>query len=144
MPTVPKFTNCAFFQCKAAKTKDSPYCIEHGGKPDIAQDRAVFNAMYKSKYWLSMRAAQLSRYPLCASCMARGIVAQAAHVDHVFPWARLGDHAFRHNLFQSLCGPCHSVKTAREKSGIFLYFTNTNTIEYKITDYPAAIANSGQ
>ena len=136
MPSLPAYNQCAFFGCKAPKIKGAQYCGDHGGKPPaMDKDRRVFNAMYKSPFWLSTRANQLSMFPLCAGCMARGIVTPAAHVDHVFPWAKIGSAAFRHNLFQSLCGSCHSHKTAGENQGICTHYLASGIKEYKITDY---------
>jgi 5-methylcytosine-specific restriction endonuclease McrA len=66
-----------------------------------------------------MRAAQLSKEPLCAGCLAGGIVTAADTVDHVFPWQQIGEHSFYRNMFQSLCVSCHTLKTAMEKRGVF-------------------------
>jgi hypothetical protein len=40
-------------------------------------------------------------------------------VDHVFPWRRFGEQAFRRNIFQSLCQGHHSHKTGLEQRGIY-------------------------
>ena len=50
--------------------------------------------MYQTKHWKQLRASQLSRQPLCQSCLSRGIVNSAKHIDHVFPWSWIGKDAF--------------------------------------------------
>lgn len=66
-----------------------------------------------SAAWRKIRAAQLAREPLCRHCAALGRVKAATDVDHID-----GDDA-NNDLgnYQSLCGPCHSAKTARENGG---------------------------
>lgn len=48
----------------------------------------------------------------------------ALHVDHVFPWRRFGEQAFRRNIFQSLCQGHHSYKTGLEQRGIYEAYTD--------------------
>jgi len=50
---------------------------------------------------------------LCQSCIRTGVYTQATTVDHIKAKTHGGtdDHA---NL-ESLCGPCHATKTARER-----------------------------
>ena len=67
--------------------------------------------------WRRVRAAKLSRDPLCEYCAALGRTTAAAEVDHVKPFSPGGviDHALRldpANL-KSTCKPCHATKTAR-------------------------------
>jgi len=99
--------------------------------------------MYQTKHWKQLRASQLSRQPLCQSCLSRGIVNSAKHIDHVFPWSWIGKDAFYRNLFQSLCHECHSHKTSMEQDGVFIYYLIGNKpIEYKLIDYPLVMANN--
>jgi hypothetical protein len=65
--------------------------------------------------------------------MSHGKVVQANHVDHVFPWSRIGKQAFYNNLFQSLCHDCHSVKTNEEKQGIYTHYSTGK--QYTPNDY---------
>jgi hypothetical protein len=62
-------------------------------------------------------------------------------VDHVFPWRQINPAAFRKNIFQSLCIPCHSQKSAAEQKGAFIHYTERGAIEYARADYMAATAN---
>ena len=146
MPSVPIYTKCAFLGCKNTKSKFNSFCIEHGGR-DVykeirTKERDAFNAMYQTKHWKQTRASQLSRQPLCQSCLSRGIVTSAKHIDHVFPWSWIGKDAFCRNLFQSLCHECHSHKTSMEQDGVFIHYLSPKPIEYKLIDYPLVMADN--
>ena len=146
MPSVPIYTKCAFLGCKNTKSKFNSFCIEHGGR-DVykeirTKERDAFNAMYQTKHWKQTRASQLSRQPLCQSCLSRGIVTSAKHIDHVFPWSWIGKDAFYRNLFQSLCHECHSHKTSMEQDGVFIHYLSPKPIEYKLIDYPLVMADN--
>ena len=65
--------------------------------------------------WQRIRAAHLSREPLCRECSRVGIIEPATDVDHIVPLAMGGTNA-ADNL-QSLCHRHHSMKTARQSSG---------------------------
>ena len=123
MPSIP-LDQCASYHCKAPSVRGSVYCIEHAPIQKTSKDRQAFNAFYKGKAWAAIRARQLSSCPLCASCLIEGRINQANHVDHVFPWAAIGDHAFSRNLFQSLCPECHGIKSGLEKKGVFRHYTD--------------------
>jgi 5-methylcytosine-specific restriction protein A len=135
MPSIPKFTKCTALACKAEKVAGAAYCETHGGKPKIKAERREANAPYKTAAWESIRARQLSIQPLCQSCLLDKRVTVAAHVDHVIPWRAIGERAFIHNRFQSLCNACHSVKTGHEARGVFFHYTDTGAIEYTAADY---------
>lgn len=60
------------------------------------------------------RARYLRANPLCKHCLAKGLVTQAAEVDHVIPLFKGGADCFETNA-QGLCQPCHREKTARDK-----------------------------
>lgn len=62
--------------------------------------------------WPARRKLWLQAHPLCAEHERNGEVVAATEVDHVIPKARGG--ADDESNLQSLCGPCHSRKTARE------------------------------
>jgi 5-methylcytosine-specific restriction protein A len=123
MPSIP-LDQCASYHCKAPSIKGSVYCIEHAPIQKASKTREAFNAPYKSKAWAAIRARQLSREPLCAACKLEGRICQANHVDHVFPWAAIGEQAFTRNLFQSLCAECHGIKSGLEKKGVFRQYTD--------------------
>ena len=135
MPSIPKPTKCSALACKAERVEGSAYCEAHGGRPKLTAQRMAHNAPYKTAAWATIRAAQLSRRPLCERCEMDGRITSAAHVDHVFPWAVIGGESFRRNLFASLCAPCHSLKTAAERRGVFERYTQNGVISYTAADY---------
>ena len=146
MPTLPTFTKCASLGCKNTKSRLNGFCLEHGGK-DVykeirTKERDAFNAMYQTRHWKQIRTTQLSKQPLCQSCLSRGIVASAKHIDHLFPWSWIGKDAFYRNIFQSLCHECHSHKTSLEQSGIFMHYVGNKPIEYKLNDYQLVMASN--
>lgn len=138
MPTLPKTTQCAYLGCKATRSRLNSYCTEHGG---IEYTERKEDGPYHTKAWQTIRSSQLSRQPLCQSCLSRGMVQSALHVDHLFPWKRIGGHAFRHNIFQSLCAECHSHKTALERKGDIHHYTPDGTISYVLEDYGYVMHN---
>ena len=74
--------------------------------------------MYVGSKWRRLRAQHLQQFPLCAHCLEQGYIEQATVVDHVhghgIGWeSRFYDPA----ALQSLCAPCHSIKTAAETPG---------------------------
>ena len=134
MPSIPS-SQCAHYQCKAPSVKGSVYCIEHAPTKQASKTRQAFNSPYKTAAWAAIRARQLSTSPLCAACLIDGRITAASHVDHVFPWAVIGDHAFTRNLWQSLCPECHGVKSGLEKRGVFRHYTD-KAHDYTAHDYP--------
>jgi 5-methylcytosine-specific restriction protein A len=140
MPTLPSNQVCAEFNCKEPRSRRNSFCLAHGGK-DVVPSR-VSDRRYDSPAWQSIRRRQLSIQPLCQACLTRGHVHLAEHVDHLFPWNVVGDESFVLNIFQSLCKPCHSHKTALEQRGIIEHYDAiVNT--YEIGDYPYLV-NSAQ
>ena len=113
--------------------------MEHGGKEVYKEtrtkERDAFNAMYQTRHWKQIRATQLSKQPLCQSCLTNGIVTPAKHIDHLFPWSWIGQDAFFRNIFQSLCHQCHSHKTSLEQDGIIMSYLTTPPTPYKLHDY---------
>lgn len=145
MPTVPSATKCSTLGCKNTKAKFSSLCTEHGGRDTFnhrrynqTDKRKEAGDKYNGRQWRTLRQIQLSQYPLCAGCKADGIITAAQHVDHIFPWQQIGEHAFTFNLFQSLCPSCHSSKTQLEQQGIFRAYGDR---DYTTQDYRIAVAN---
>jgi hypothetical protein len=132
MPTAPLNTECKEYQCRNPKTSRSSYCAEHGG--GVTEKGKANNKLYSQKAWANIRARQLSKQPLCARCQSENKVTAATTVDHVFPHRRDAD-AFKVNLFQSLCAPCHTLKTQDENKGLYLHYTAHGITEYTGDDY---------
>lgn len=134
MAFMPK-NQCNQFGCKLDSIAHSSFCETHSPKLAASEDRKDFNSFYKSAAWKSVRWRQLSTAPLCQACMVDGKVTAANAVDHVFPWQKIGTFAFAKNKFQSLCMPCHSVKTGLEKKGVFRYYSPDGIKDLTVHDY---------
>lgn len=101
-------------------TRNPRYCDAHAhllksavrAKPRESSTKRHYN--YK---WQQARAGWLTKHPLCVHCEQRGRVTEATNVDHVRP--HKGDMTlfWDRDNWQSLCGPCHSAKTAAEDGG---------------------------
>ena len=143
MPTVPSNTKCSMLGCSSVRSRYNTLCIEHGGRNSYnhTEKRKDFNGKYNTKQWRKLRQAQLSKHPLCLSCLSQGRVVEAEHIDHVFPWYSYGSEAFQRNLFQSLCQPCHSIKTGLEQRGIYRHYA-IPIKDYGIEDYPYVMAQN--
>ena len=66
------------------------------------------------KGWRKTQQAQLAREPMCRLCAAIGRATFATQVDHIKTRAMGGNEDVA-NL-QSICEPCHTLKTARESA----------------------------
>lgn len=91
-------------------------CSVCGPKPQAAYDRNRGSAAQRGydRRWQRLRLMHLRANPLCVECLKHGITTQASEVDHIRPKRDGGDDSDT-NL-QSLCKPCHSRKTMREKA----------------------------
>lgn len=135
MPTLPR-PQCATYQCKATARPGSAHCVDHAPAPRINKAKRETDREYNGATWANIRAGQLTRQPLCQCCKLSGRIVAGAHVDHVFPWKRIGAHAFTWGPFQTLCGPCHSTKTGLETRGVFRHYTDTGAVDYSPTNPP--------
>lgn len=84
-------------------------------KPAEASRQARRELATNCAAWRKIRAAQLQREPLCRECAKTHRVTAANTCDHI-------DGDYNNNPtdgsnYQSLCGPCHSRKTAAEDGG---------------------------
>lgn len=59
------------------------------------------------------RRAVLSSSPLCAHCLAKGVVRLAEEADHIVPLFKGGSND-PHQNGQALCRPCHDAKTRQD------------------------------
>ena len=101
-------------------TRNPRYCDDHAhllkssawAKPRESSTKRHYN--YK---WQQARAGWLVKHPLCRCCEQAGKVVAATDVDHIIP--HKGDMTlfWDRGNWQSLCGPCHSSKTASEDGG---------------------------
>lgn len=73
-----------------------------------------------SAAWRKLRKQVLAEEPLCRHCAAQGLVVPATEVDHINndPSDNRHDPSDRSKSnFQSLCRPCHSIKTMSDMYG---------------------------
>lgn len=97
-PGCPKLTECK-------------YCEEH--KP-LHPDRPSAESRGYSSKWRKVRAAYLSKRPLCVLCLRKGRYVQATVVDHIIPHRNRPELMWDESNFQALCKPCHDKKTWTE------------------------------
>lgn len=135
MPRLPS-PKCDSLGCKQNSVAHSRFCADHA--PDYKRHQT--DDLYNSAAWSSLRKAQISKQPLCQSCLLEGRVTSAQHVDHVFPWRTIGKQAFRTNILQSLCGPCHSRKTGLEQKGTFRHYRPEGARDYQVSDWRTIVA----
>ncbi|MEC0248902.1 HNH endonuclease [Paenibacillus chitinolyticus] len=120
---------------KARKPCNSPYCPEltterycakHAKEKQQLQDRQRGTAAARGygHKWRQARLHFLQQHPLCKHCMDKGKLEPATVVDHIVP--HKGDMTlfWDRGNWQSLCGACHSIKTAKEDGGV----ANTKSI----------------
>lgn len=75
--------------------------------PRPGEARTAWSHFYGKASWQRRRRLQLRAHPLCAFCLARGVVTVACIVDHVEP--HKGDwNKFVIGKLQSLCEACHN------------------------------------
>ena len=137
MPSVPTNNKCSELGCINLRSNLNTYCMTHCGKQSTkSENKRVKSKEYNSAKWKHLRQRQLTAQPLCQSCITEGRVCQASDVDHVFAWSAIGQQAFMHNIFQSLCHNCHSHKTQLEQQGIYRHYTHQNGArDYAISEW---------
>lgn len=67
--------------------------------------------IYSTASWRDLRAAKLTRDPLCESCLRREVVEPATVVDHVQAIAAGGAALPSLDELMSMCAACHNAKT---------------------------------
>ncbi|MDO5676520.1 MAG: HNH endonuclease signature motif containing protein [Propionibacteriaceae bacterium] len=83
-------------------------CARHQRPPWETPSRR--NQLLDKNRWAKIAAAHLKRWPDCAHCGAT-----AVHTDHIINIANGGALYDDANL-QSLCEPCHAIKTEKERA----------------------------
>jgi hypothetical protein len=76
----------------------------------------VYQHLYLTKAWRTLRAQQLEREPWCAECAKDGRKSEASIADHLVPHKGNRRLFFRGKL-QSLCIIHHNEKTRVERGG---------------------------
>lgn len=119
MPSRPK-QPCGQPGCN--KLTDGKRCEDHQSKrvDDRAYDqrRGTSTERGYGWKWRTYVEAYKRRNPLCVHCLARNVITPMQAVDHVKKVSGPSDPLFWvPTNHQSLCNPCHSVKTATEDGG---------------------------
>ena len=74
--------------------------------------------LYDTVRWRKVAKRQLSRFPLCASCMIAGRDTPATIVHHVIPHENDSSLFWDESNFESVCASCHSgIKRVAEHHG---------------------------
>ncbi|AIQ63306.1 HNH endonuclease [Paenibacillus stellifer] len=112
MPSKPK-RPCGQPGCP--ELTDKGYCDKHRKERDRRRGTAASRG-YGHK-WKVARDQYLKEHPLCVECLKVGKVEAARAVDHII--AHKGDPVLFWNRsnWQSLCIPCHSLKTVQKDGG---------------------------
>ena len=98
--SVPKGTKCPHEQARA--TANQRRNDEARGTPE---QRGY------DKDWWRVRAAMLKAQPTCCVCGEK-----ATHVDHIKSVREAPNLRLVESNLRSMCGPCHSRRTARDQS----------------------------
>ena len=141
MPTQPR-PQCATYRCKQPTRPGSSMCMDHAPPPKVNRAKRENDREYKTAVWQTIRAGQLSTQPLCMACMLSGRVTLGVHVDHVIPWRLIGSAGVTNNRFQTLCQPCHSIKTGLEQRGVFRHYTDPAPVDYFPGDWPRLMTDN--
>jgi len=117
MPYKPK-TPCRYPGC--AELTHGRYCERHQKQVDKQyntqeRDRTAASFYSKDARWLDVRKKKLIANPFCEECVKHKRFVKATTVDHIKP-IRQGGDPYEWNNLQSLCGSCHSRKSAKEGS----------------------------
>jgi 5-methylcytosine-specific restriction enzyme A len=96
----------------APRLKPAPLRLPQPKPADRQRRRALPT---NSTTWRAIRNAQLDKEPLCRECAKAGRVTAANTCDHID--GDCNNNPIDGSNYQSLCGPCHSSKTAREDGG---------------------------
>jgi 5-methylcytosine-specific restriction protein A len=113
-------TLCTAPGCTQYANAKTRRCAKHPpGREYDAKRPAYYKEFYASPRWREAREAQLRLHPLCRRCLERANrVEPATQADHIVPHQGNAELFFDfENNLQSLCGPCHSHKTATEDGG---------------------------
>ena len=86
--------------------------MQHLGKTRVTYKPKRRTLPLYSAAWARLRAQVLAEEPLCRHCKARGLVTPATEVDHIEDSREDYSDDNRREGLQSLCKPCHSVKTS--------------------------------
>lgn len=90
------------------------YCEKHYVQPKKARPFSSAgrsnSALYATARWRALRKSHIDEYPFCAMCGSKS----GLTVDHIVPPRGNEELFFCPGNLQTLCKPCHRIKTAIE------------------------------
>ena len=111
---------CTYGGCKATVdvNAEQPRCEKH---QYAHQEKKVYHShqMHRERYfygtseWKKLRNQYMQHNPFCELCDKRGVVEAGHTVDHIKEIQDGGEKLEWSNL-QTLCEPCHKIKTGQE------------------------------
>ena len=101
MPFIPYNTD--YKHTRSFKKKSS----KSYSKPEHAK-------LYYSRRWKRLRQMFIRYNPLCINCKDNDIIKEGEIIDHIKPVSEDIDGMYVWKNLQTLCRPCHSIKTAKE------------------------------
>jgi 5-methylcytosine-specific restriction protein A len=118
-PKACKVQGCAAFSCDDSNCLNKKQAVH---KPIERTSTGIKRSsrIYHSNRWRKLRAAFMSKHPLCVRCLSYDIVTVATDLDHVVAVAIDKSLQWKTSNMQPLCKSCHSVKTSNEQQGITL------------------------
>jgi len=112
MPTMPP-KPCSEPRCYKMSS-NSGRCEDHQPEPWLSSKGKTPTERGYGYDWKKLRLKVLIRDAhLCQECFKNNIITVATDVDHIIPKSKGGTNAMT-NL-QSLCNPCHKIKTNSER-----------------------------
>ena len=108
MPKLPKEKKKSWVVYREQKNKGSRRFDQGNKDLDI----------YNTKQWKATRAYHIQKNPICKHCFDnKKRIVSGDVVDHIIP-IRQGGSPFDFQNLQTLCNPCHNVKSIKEKQTI--------------------------
>lgn len=88
-------------------------------RPDYRSAQAQgYRHLYRTARWRRIRAEQLSKQPLCETCLSMGRITAATVCNHADKDSKATEEGFFAGPFTSECAPCHdSVIQRQERRG---------------------------
>lgn len=80
-------------------------------KRDVTYNKTIFQHVYQSAEWRSLRAVKFANNPLCEVCLKVGRVTQTDEIHHIIPFYNGVEVvewlAFDYDNLLSVCFKCH-------------------------------------
>jgi 5-methylcytosine-specific restriction endonuclease McrA/predicted kinase len=104
-------------RCDVCDGKQKEMNRERYKSYDILKRDKQSSAFYKSSAWQHLRQQALTRdIGLCQHCLSKKQITLAEMVDHIIPIKIDQDLKLSLGNLQSLCNPCHILKTASDRT----------------------------